>query len=279
MVDFGLPEFNEVDNQNEYIILKSKPVNLHLARMPDNFKIHLGTDKAAKEATRVDRDLIIKKQKLTDTDSKEIHQYVLEDKDEPKKAGDHGNQVRYIGREVTQNQKFLVFYRKDKDIRLCSLSSIISFKKDQQLRSSALETIKGKRGGRQQGIKALLRTTAKKDEEKEKEKEKDAGNKDKEEEDAVSQKSWSDNEESESEENANVSENKDVKDKKKNPLQIKNIFNEEPPAVEAPKKNNPKDKEKGASAKVTAEKEASDHQSADAKDSENESDSSFDFEY
>lgn len=277
MVDFGFPELNEVESQNEYTISKSKPVNLHLARMPDNFKVHLGTDSAAREATRIDRDLIIKKQKLTDTDSKEIFQYVLEDKDEPKKAGDHGNTVRYIGREVTQNQKFLVFYRKDKDIRLCSLSSIISFKKDQQLRSSALESIKGKRGGRQQGIKALLRTTAKKDEEKEKEKEKEAGNKEKEDDDDVSKKSWSDNEESESDENTNVSDNKD-KDKKKS-MQIKNIFYEEPPAVEASKKNVQKDnKEKGASAKVTAEKEASDHQSADAKDSENESDSSFDFE-
>jgi len=261
-MDSVFPENDNENDQDEYTISKSKPVNLHLARMPENFKINLAGDSNSKETTKIDRNLIVKKQKITDGDSKDIVQYVMEDMDEVKKTEDNGSQAtRYIGREVVQNQKYLVFYRKDKDIMLCSLSSIISFKKDQQLRSSALESIKSKRGGRQ-GIKALLRTNARKDEEKEKEKDKDKDGND----DGLSNKSWSDSDDSDSNRNPRKNDTND--------MAIKNIFEQEPPEPVA--KSTPKGP---TNARATADKEPSEHQSAaDQKDSDNDTDSSCDFE-
>lgn len=276
-MDFVFPE-NENDTQNAYTISKSKPTNLHLARMPDNFKISMGTDQTPKEATKVNRNLIVKKQKLTETESKDTQQYVMEDLDDVKKGEESANHAtRYIGTEVKHNQKYLVFYRKDKDIMLCNLSSIISFKKDQQLKSSAIETIKGKRGGRQQGIKALLRNTAKKDDEKEKDKDKnkDGEGKDKDEdEDGLSEKSWSDSDDSGSDTSGPKAKGR----KKKEPaMAIKNIFEENAPEPPKAQKVTTAREKASVGGKATVEKEPSEKSAADAKDDDS-SGSDFDFE-
>ncbi len=155
---------------------------------------------------------------------------------------------------------------------LCGLSSTISFKKDQHLKSSTIDNIKGKKGGRQQGVKAMLKASAnKKEEEKEKEKAKDGEGGD----DDLSQKSWSDSDDS----SDGGQKGKGRKKKGEKQMVIKDIFEQEVP--EPPKK--PTAKETETANKVTPqaanEEEGSDGKSsANDKDSDDDSNSSFDFE-
>jgi len=271
-MDLGFPELNGDEGFTEYTISKSKPTNLHLARMPDNFKVHLDNDNS-QDNTQLNRNLVVKKQKINENDSKETFQFVMEDFDEVKKNEDN-HPTRYIGREVVQNQKFLVFYRKEKDIMLCGLSSTISFKKDQHLKSSTIDNIKGKKGGRQQGVKAMLKASAnKKEEEKEKEKVKD-GEKD---DDEMSQKSWSDSDDSDSD---GGQKGKGRKKKGEKQMVIKDIFEQEVP--EPPKKTTAKEAETANKVTPQAANEENDgsdgKSSAGDKDSDDDSISSFDFE-
>jgi len=236
--------------------------------MPDNFKVQLDNDHS-QDNTSINRNLVVKKQKITENDSKETYQFVMEDFDEVKKNEDN-QPTRYIGREVIQNQKFLVFYRKEKDIMLCGLSSTISFKKDQHLKSSTIDNIKGKKGGRQQGVKAMLKASAnKKEEEKEKERAKD-GEKD---DDEMSGKSWSDSDDSDSD----GGKGKGRKKKGEKAMVIKDIFEQE---AEAQKKAPVKEPENNKVTPQAAneENDGSDNSSGGDKDSDDESESSFDFE-
>jgi hypothetical protein len=270
-MDLGFPELNGDEGFPEYTISKSKPTNLHLARMPDNFKVTLDNDNAH-ENTQLNRNLVVKKQKINESDSKETYQFVMEDFDEVKKNEDN-HPTRYIGKEVIQNQKFLVFYRKEKDIMLCGLSSTISFKKDQHLKSSTLDSIKGKKGGRQQGVKAMLKASAnKKEEEKEKERAKDGEGND----DEMSGKSWSDSDDSDSDAGQ---KGKGRKKKGEKQMVIKDIF--EPEVPEPPKKVAPKEAEPAnkVTPQAANEEEGSDAKSSgNDKDSDDDSNSSFDFE-
>jgi len=259
----------------EYTIVKDKPESLHLARMPENFKMRLANDQSKdfNGPTNINRNLQVKKQRVNENDVKEGFQYIMEDLDDTKKTEDGSTQgTRYIGKEVVQNQKYLIFYKQEDKIKLWGLSSTISFKKDQQLRSSTIEGIKGRRGGRQIGIKALLRTTAKKEEEKEKER--DKARDDKSDDDDLSQKSWSDSGDSDVGENG--AKDKEKK-KTKDAFVIKDIFEQEVPE---PKIKPPPVKETAKESKTAknAEKDASDQQSGDQKDSDGDSDSSFDFD-
>jgi len=262
--------FEDTSDPIEYKLRKSKPTTLHLARMPENFRPEIKPNPGNRSISLEHRNLIIKKLKVGEDQSKD---YIMDDLDDTKVLPDNTTgHSQYKGKENKSNSKFLVFYRKDNEIMVSTLTSIVSFTKEQQLKSSGIEKLKQRRGGRAPSLKTAIKATMKKEEE---EKAGILGKDDEDEDDDTSVKSWEDSGAESSDEENGAGRGRGKK-KAKAFANIKDLDEPLPMPVEQVKRE-PAAKDKG---KATADKDASDESPIEANDnSDNDSDtSSIDFE-